>query len=78
MHYHGESMTCLTHADEHHLVQNDNICPICTLVVDADFDTAPSFNGYLVQSGFVVLPQSPDYLVFEILSEPGRAPPFMA
>ena len=77
MHYHSEGLECLNHAEEQHYVQNDNTCPICTLVVEADHNADLDFEGFLAPEGILVISFTEAPSVDLFLSEPGRAPPFM-
>ena len=77
-HYHSEGLECLHHAEEEHYVQNDNFCPICTLVVSENFTSDLHTE--------IILPSKTLQFVFKDLNistvsaffELGRAPPFMA
>tara|TARA_R110000868_G_scaffold304437_17_gene565274 strand:- start:4004 stop:4312 length:309 start_codon:yes stop_codon:yes gene_type:complete len=77
-HYHSEGLECLDHAEEQHYVQNDNYCPICTLVVSGDFDIQISTEVILLSDEHFFFydeffpSTSHFYLNF------GRAPPFIA
>lgn len=77
-HYHSEGLECLDHAEEQHFVQNENFCPICTLVVFGDFEVNHTAEAYLLSEEYFyfygedVAPTTPTSSKF------GRAPPSMA
>lgn len=78
MHYHSEGLECIAHAGEAHYVENDDLCPICTLVVDEDFESNLSSDGFISPAGDVI-----DYRVnpdsqFTPLIKLGRAPPSLS
>lgn len=78
MHYHSEGLECITHADESHYVENDDFCPICTFVVDEDFESYLSFEGFIIPEGMI------DDTSIQLKSHPtiliklGRAPPSLS
>lgn len=77
-HYHNETLECLNHVDEQHYVQNDILCPICTIVTDQPVDIAPDIQSDL---NFEHLIEELNEMLLSPVSyylEPGRAPPFMA
>lgn len=77
-HYHSEGLECLHHAEEEHYAQNDNFCPICTLVVSEDFTSNLHSEIILpsktLQFVFIDLNISSISKFFEL----GRAPPTIA
>jgi len=77
-HYHSEGLECLDHAEEQHYVQNENFCPICTLVVSADFEVNNSAKAYLLGEEYFFFYNEDITPTTPIYSDPGRAPPFMA
>lgn len=77
-HYHSEGLECIDHAEEQHYVQNENLCPICTIVVSGDFNAEISAESLQYEETFISYYSSelPSTTLFHF--EPGRAPPFMA
>ena len=76
-HYHSEGLECLQHADEAHIVQTENTCPICTLVVSTDFDpiiVSTDLNTAVETIDFF---DDRELLSPSFLLAPGRSPPFM-
>jgi hypothetical protein len=74
-HYHSESLECLNHADEQHYTQNNNLCPVCTIVVD---NTTPVENDFQGIFTFEQLVEEFQQIILTPVSyylEPGRAPP---
>lgn len=77
-HYHSEGLECLDHAEEQHFVQNEIICPICTLIVSSDFEINHSTEVYLFGEIYSSFYSEGNSEVDRIYSKLGRAPPFMA
>lgn len=78
MHYHSEGLECITHVNEAHIVENDDFCPICTLVVDEDFESQVSFESFITPQEMVIdvsirLNAQPSSLI-----KLGRAPPSLS
>ena len=77
VHYHSDGLDCLDHAEEAHIIQNDNFCPICTLVVQADILEPLSFDVFLSFFEILDLPS-----LIEVTDQTsslfsGRAPPLV-
>lgn len=78
MHYHSEGLECITHVNEQHYVENDDFCPICTFVVDEDFESYLSFEGFISQEGAIVDSSINLNTQFTPLIKLGRAPPSLS
>ena len=68
-------MECLEHAHEQHYVENDAICPVCTVLIHLDTDLESSFTHHLEYQETLVSVQE---IVFsDEFHTPllGRAPP---
>lgn len=77
-HYHNETLECLNHVDEQHYVQNDILCPVCTIVTNQPGSTAPDYHTDLIFAHFVEEVNEIYLSPVAYYLEPGRAPPFMA
>ena len=78
VHYHSEGLGCLDHAEEAHLVQTEDFCPISTLVSDDDFSTPVTFEVLLTSEDQIILYDSEEEIDNFIASKSGRSPPFIA
>lgn len=78
VHYHSDGLDCLDHAEEAHIIQNDNFCPICTLVGRTNFVPISELKAFLTPEGVVIDSYA------QLASNPvapslkGRSPPSLA
>lgn len=78
VHYHSEGLECLDHAEEAHLVQTEDFCPVSTLVTDDDFSTPFTFDILLSSEDEIIQYYSEEEIDSFIASKSGRSPPSMA
>ncbi len=77
VHYHSEGLECLEHAEEAHIVQTQDFCPISTLVSDDDFSASFSFEIILPQVDQLIDFDSEDEFETFLASKSGRSPPYL-
>ncbi len=77
IHYHSEGLECLEHLEEAHIVQNEDYCPICTLVVDTGFETTLPFDGFIEAVDIANLYDIALFSDETIPFSSGRSPPFL-
>ncbi|MBO6621711.1 MAG: hypothetical protein JJ927_12845 [Balneola sp.] len=77
IHYHSEGLECLEHAEEAHIIQNQDYCPISTLVSDDEFVTTFGFEVLLPLQELLLSDSSENITDLSISIKLGRSPPFL-
>tara|TARA_R110002096_G_scaffold78670_1_gene185043 strand:- start:1465 stop:1773 length:309 start_codon:yes stop_codon:yes gene_type:complete len=78
IHYHSESLECLQHQGEKHFTPDEDVCPLCSLVLSSDFSATLSKGIDLIVLD-TVLPQAEQKINHGYIHPNlGRSPPFLA